>query len=167
MKFLRAILIAACSPAGDRETDIAHLGDGVGYPGAPGLTRTIATYAYVGSRLRGEAYANGTTTAVIHDARGGAIELHHAGPSGTLLRVQQLRDGARAPRARVEVEGGPGGATARGERFGYDARYQLGARSAAAAGLWDLAPFRPAEEPAARGRAREGRPDLAGAPARP
>ena len=47
---------------------------------------------------------------------------------------------------RVEVEGGPGGATARGERFGYDARYQLGARSAAA-GLWDLAPFRPAAAP--------------------
>lgn len=115
--------------------------DGAGFPGAPGGPRAVAVYAYAGARPRAATYANGTATSYTHDARGGVIEVHHTGPAGTLLRVQQLRDGARAPRARVE----DAGAGLRDERFGYDSRYQLGARVAApATGLFDLAPFLPA-----------------------
>lgn len=133
--------LAYAHDAAGRVAAIRHVADGTGYPGAAGADRTVAAYTYAGNRVRAVAYANATSTTYAHDARGGVIEVHHAGPAGTLLRVQQLRDGAKAPRARVEQTA----TGVHGERFGYDARYQLGARVAdTAAPLFDLAPWLPA-----------------------
>lgn len=138
--------LAYTHDAAGRVAAIRHVADGTGYPGAAGADRTVATYTYAGNRVRAVAYANRTTTAYTHDARGGVIDVHHTGPAGTLLRVQQLRDGAKAPRARVEQTA----TGSRGERFGYDARYQLGARvEDAAAPLFDLTPWLPATSPPA------------------
>lgn len=116
--------LAYTHDAAGRLRSIQHTADGLGYPGAPGLVRTIARYAYAGSRQRSATFANGTETTWRHDARGGVIEVLHTGPSGTLLRVQQLRDGARAPRTRYQQMG----SIIRQERLGYDSRYQLAAR---------------------------------------
>ena len=91
--------LAYAHDSAGRVRAVQHEVDGAGYPGAPGVVRTVAAYAYAGARPRMVAYANGTATSYTHDARGGVIEVHHTGPAGTLLRVQQLRDGARAPRA--------------------------------------------------------------------
>jgi RHS repeat-associated protein len=125
--------------AAGRLRTIQHAADGSGYPGAAGLMRTIASYAYAGSRLRATTYANGTSTTWKHDARGGVVEVLHTGTSGTILRVQQLRDGARAPRLRYQAMG----ATIRHERLGYDSQYQLAARLDIVPFAIDVTPFGP------------------------
>lgn len=102
---------------------IRHDADGAGYPGVAGGPRPLVAYAHVGDRVGSIAHANGVTASMAHDATGRPIELQHAGPAGALLRIQQLRDGARAPRVRFEHDG-----DSRVERFGYDARYQLTVR---------------------------------------
>ncbi|MEZ4400012.1 MAG: hypothetical protein R3B06_08335 [Kofleriaceae bacterium] len=107
-----------------RVTHIRHVVDGTGFPGAAGGPRSIAQYAYAGGRVRTVTFGNGTTAAYAHDARGGVVEVKHRGPSGNLVRMQQLRDAARTPRLRYqELE-----TAKRAERLGYDSRYQLGAR---------------------------------------
>jgi|GEM_PF-2836550 len=123
--------------AAGRLTAIRHDADGDDYPGVSAGARTLIEYAHAGNRDRTVRRANGTTTTFAHDAAGSALELHHAGPAGTILRVQQLRDGARSPRLRLELS-----ATPRVERFGYDSRYQLSARAESApTAAIELTPF--------------------------
>ena len=137
-----------------RLRDLVHEADGADYPGAnvPG-PRALATFAYAGGRLRQVTRPNGTATAITHDGAGRRVELHHTGPTGTLLRVQQLHDAARNPRLRLETAAtptAPAPTTARPDRFGYDAQYQLTARADATVRPFaDLTPFAPPGAPQA------------------
>ncbi|MBK9033456.1 MAG: hypothetical protein IPL61_19690 [Myxococcales bacterium] len=126
--------------AAGRVTELRHVVDGVGFPGAAGGARSIATYTYAGGRVRAVTFGNGTIAAYAHDARGGVVEVKHRGPSGNLVRMQQLRDAVRTPRLRYqELE-----AAKRAERLGYDSRYQLGARQDVNPLAFDVATVAPA-----------------------
>lgn len=155
-----------------RLRELVHEVDGDGYPGAgrPG-PRSLAAFAYAGARLRHIARPNGVATEVAHDAAGRRIELHHRGPSGTVLRVQQLHDAARNPRLRLEAAASPTApapADARPERFGYDAQYQLAARAEDARRPFQgLEPFAPPAAPLVPVPHRQRRIDVAMGPLLP
>ncbi len=129
---------------------IQHDADGTGYPGsATASPRSLCELAYAGQRLRELARGNATTTNIRHDAAGRRIEISNHGSAGSLLRVQQLLDGARNPRLRLETQLQPGApADPRCERFGYDAQYQLRSRvDALPRPPSDLSPLQPPAVP--------------------
>ena len=137
----------------DRIKTLVHQGDGTGYPGATSSgDRDLAAFAYRGGRVLSIQRENGVTSARAFDGAGRLIDVHHASTSGTLHRVQQLHDGSRNPRVRIEASETTASppTPSDAERFGYDSQYQLMRRAGVSplpSSFFDTSGFAPATSP--------------------